>query len=227
MNRGFTLIELMIGLLIGMFLAAAMTFFIGNASHNFQGHKNIVKDRSHLKKGLYVLSRELMELGVYADESGYIVINDANVFYMDLDADVNGNNFITYWRPSSDMDTLASQDPDRDPGWFQVRYDLAQRTDPVTGQQRDALQRDGVPVLFGIQEFHIELGADLNGDGLIVEDDGEWIDTPPVTVADRELIYGSLIKIRLTLANETPVVDGAPILNRISQEIYLRNRGAI
>lgn len=73
-RAGFSLIELLIGLVISLFLAFGMTFFVGNASYGFHSHKSIVKDRGQLKKGLHILSHELMEIGIDADEDGRIVI---------------------------------------------------------------------------------------------------------------------------------------------------------
>ncbi len=224
-NRGFSLIELLVGILISLFLAAAMSFFIGNASYEFQSHKSIIKDRGHLKKAMHILSRDLMEIGVFADERGIVDINGTEEFFLDVTDDGSGNMIADYWVPDETMDNLASADPAVTFSWDTVSYQITDVTDPVTGATLTALTRDGVPVLFGLDVFTIELGADLDGDKIIDESLGEWIDTPPTTNDEKESIYGSLLKLRVTLGNRTPIQDGTPVVNSITQEIYLRNRG--
>lgn len=224
-RAGFSLIELLIGLVISLFLAFGMAFFVGNASYGFHSHKSIVKDRGQLKKGLHILSHELMEIGIDADEDGRIVIGANSVFYIDLASDALGNAVLTYWIPNDDMDRLASADPTVVYSWDQVEYRLALRPMPVTGDQVLTLLRNGVPVVIGVDNFGVELGVDLNDDGIIDELADEWIQDPPLTQNERELVYGKLLKLRLTLANRTQIQDGDPVVNRTTQEIYLRNRG--
>lgn len=60
-NKAFSLVELMVGLLVNLFLVAAIAAFMGSTSYGFQKHKQVVMDRGHLRRNLAMMSREIME----------------------------------------------------------------------------------------------------------------------------------------------------------------------
>jgi prepilin-type N-terminal cleavage/methylation domain-containing protein len=227
-KQGFTLLELLVGITISLFLVSGMAVFLGNASYGFQSHKAVVKDRGELKRSLNILARDLMEAGVNADEDGKIIVDASTEFFMDYDnTGIDNTAILGYWRPMDTMDTLCSQDPTIVLNWTYVGYQLADWGDPFTGAPILILERNGDPFITGVTDFQVALGVDFDDDGVISADLGEWVTTPPADATEAEAIYGGLRKIRVTVTSETAIIDGDNINNTISQEIYLRNRGTL
>ena len=111
-TKGYTLIELLVGLVISLMLISAMTMFMGNASYSFQTNKSVVQDRGELRRSLAMLTRDLMEIGVNADEDGIIAIDTFSEYFVEFDnSGPGGSAVLSYWRCVNDMDALSSQDP--------------------------------------------------------------------------------------------------------------------
>lgn len=226
-QSGFSIIELLIGLSISLLLVSAMAVFIGEASYGFQSQKDVTRDRGQIRRSLSLLARDLMEIGVGADENGQIMVGATQHFFFEFDkSGPNGTAVVNYWQVTDSMDVLASQDPAVTRSYVPVNFVINDnRTDPVTGDAIMVLERNAEPFLIGVSDFQITLGVDLNDDGIISEDTGEWIADPPVSEAEKQQVYGRLKKIRLSVSSQTPVLDGQTVVNTITQEVLLRNRG--
>ena len=60
MKKGFSLVELLVGLMITLFLASAILVFLTTSNYGFQIHRDLIKDRNELKHSL-ILSGHLWD----------------------------------------------------------------------------------------------------------------------------------------------------------------------
>jgi len=237
MKRAFSLVEMMVGLLISLILVSLMAVFFGDVSYIFQDHKTTIRDRSQLQRNLLIMSRELMEVGYGTkeidDQAAKVEVKDLygnSNYEWFVDVQSNGSfPALSFWTSSENMDTLSSQDDTLDINWTQFTYQIQSVNHPVTQEAVPTLMKNGLPFIFGINQFTIELGVDLDDDGLVSE--VEWTQDYPEDEAAKANVYPKLRKIRIstttgTLQASKENANNEVIYNRMSQEIFLRNRRA-
>ena len=235
MKKGFSLIELLVGILIGLILIGMMAVFMGDVSYVFQDQKMMVKDRGQLQRNMLIMSRELMEAGYRTQEKndrpGQIervdeLGNTVYDWFLEADRDADGFPVVVFWSSPNDMDLLASQDETLDVAWNQTTYQVGQLNHPVTGEPINALLKNGVPFIFGVTDFTFELGLDPDENGLV--EDLDWIEEYPESEDEKLATYPMLKKIRMRITSATKQAskknDDPNVYNSITQEIYLRNR---
>jgi prepilin-type N-terminal cleavage/methylation domain-containing protein len=223
-NRGFTLPEILVGLVIGAILTGGMLIFMSNASFTFHTQQDSINDRTSLKRAMMLMSTEVRELGFRVGD-GQMSDLGAGIYFLDT-TPVNGFDSLSMWRNNDPIEAVAN-DP-YVPTYEQIVYQVEQRVDPVTLDRqgvpvqinvmtRRVLDQDGVeisppqPFLFGITRFEIELGLD----------DGTWVEVTQPNLAQT-------VALRFHVATET-VVSGAggesaqPVAQELTQIVHLRS----
>lgn len=227
-KRGFSLVEQLVGLGVGVFLISGMASFLGSASHSFQGNKTLVQDRSELLRGFSVISRDLMGIGLGATADGMTQNEAEPEFFVSFSKTEKAlSTTLSYWVVTSDMDALANADPTK-PGysWQQITYTVdADAVDPYTGDTINLLRRNGDPFILGVTEFSVVLGVDANDDGTVSEE--EWVSEPPADDAEAKAMYGALRMVRISLSKQSLNGDGDEYESHMEQNINLRNRGVL
>ena len=238
MKKGFSLIELMVGLVVSLILIGMMAVFMGDVSYVFQDQKANVRARGQLQRNLLLMSREIMEAGYSTqekeDKPAQIEMEDSSgnkvyPWFLEVTEDDNGFPVMSYWTSTDSMDTLSSADDMVQIQWTQVVYQMGVVNHPVTGEAVRTLLKNGIPYIFSTSEFSVELGLDLDGDGLIAED--EWSEQYPEDETEKALTYTALKMLRVSITTDTKQAskknDNDVVQNRMSQEIFLRNRSSI
>ena len=243
LTPGYTLVELMVGLLIGSALTAGMLVFLGSASSSFHTQMDSVNDRSSMKRAMTMMAQSMMEAGYQADQMGKIEAHGSEVFFLDANDSLNwpdaytplsGYDYMHFYRPTDDIETLSTSGAV--PTWEAVYYFVEQEKDPVMvdGEGNpvviNVLKRatydgdtysDPQPILFGVTEFNLEYGNFK----------GEFNESFPNS-GDKEDIYGlEMTSLRFTIATETKILSAVagdegvdPITQRLTQAVHFRNR---
>lgn len=227
-RKGFTLVELMIGLLVSLLLIVAMGTFLGNVGYLFQEQKSLLKDRAELQRALAYITRDVMDVGYQVDEAtGRMTVNGNAVYYMEIRdnggaADLNTN--FGYFKMTDSVDTIANAPAGTAFNYNLVTYQVNTNfNNPVTGAQTNVLMRNGEPFLLGLSEFTVGIGYDVDENGVI--DELEWAYDPPTTAEAKDVLYSNASQLRITLAKESLDQDGNLVESVLTREILLRNRG--
>lgn len=235
-KQGFTITELMVGMLVSLMLLSAMAVFLGDAGYVFQKSKALVSDRTQLQQAMFSLSRELryLEYGQYWDEnddklvqSMLVTHNGEDEYFMNLFNDDLSNpvgcNF-SFLRRLDDIE--KANDQKSDPTTLNSTYQLyeyvvdTESVDPITKEAVNILRVNGHPILMGVSEFSIALGYDTDGDNNVSGD--EWV--YHLDEDNRETMLESATRLKITLARNTITSDGDTVENRLVRELLLRNR---
>ena len=220
-KQGFTLSELLVGLVIGLLLTTAMMSFTSTIVFDFHTQKDVVNDRTVLKQIMNGLSEDMVQIGYDANANGEFEIGEGTEVFLSIEDGAVGKELV-YWVPTANLDDVTSARPGNDLGWQKITWSREWLMDPIFGfrvpclvktiEDADGVELSSEPVLTHVRTFAPEIGMN-NG---IFEDN-------PANVT-----YSLVNAVRVRLETSTPTNSANDAYSGLDQETtqtyFLRSR---
>ena len=155
-QRGMTLVELMVAMLIGVFLMAGLIGLFVNSKQNYRLQENMSRSQENARFAMHFLNRDIRMADFRAcglDARVPTAINGVDNYPVDPDDDfVDGTDSITVTQQTNLCGVAAATSS--------ITYSIRNGAGG-----NPSLFRDGAEIVEGIENMQLRYGLDTDGDG--------------------------------------------------------------